>query len=68
VILPDQCSIIGPRAFANCRNLMFVYIPDSVANIDLSAFQGCSKVILICESDNAGAEFGKTNGIRVFVP
>ena len=68
VILPDQCSIIGPRAFANCRNLMFVYIPDSVTTIDSSAFQGCNIELLICESDNAGAEFGKTNGIKVFVP
>ena len=68
VILPDQCSIIGPRAFANCRNLMFVYIPDSVTTIDSSAFQGCNIELLICESDNAGAEFGKTNGINAFVP
>ena len=38
VIIPDECTTIGKRAFANCPNLIYVYIPASVKNIADDAF------------------------------
>ena len=46
VILPDGCTAIGPRAFADCANLIYVRIPASVTDIAADAFEGCDSVRL----------------------
>ena len=46
VILPDGCTTIGPRAFADCANLIYVRIPASVTDIAANAFEGCDSVRL----------------------
>lgn len=40
VIIPDGIKYIGPRAFSFCDNLTSITIPNSVIEIDSSAFQG----------------------------
>lgn len=44
VIIPNGCTIIGPRAFADCGNLIYAKIPASVSEIAEDAFEGCEKV------------------------
>ncbi len=44
VVVPDGCESIGPRAFANCPNLMYVRIPASVKTVAEDAFEGCGDV------------------------
>lgn len=63
VILPDGCEIIGPRAFAGNANLAFVYMPDSVITIADDAFDECSKVFFLCESENAAAAYAGAHSI-----
>ncbi len=46
VILPDGCTTIGSRAFANCTELLYVLIPDSITSIASDAFDGCDLVVL----------------------
>ena len=41
VILPEGVRSIGPRAFANCRNLQSVTLPRSLQIIDGNAFADC---------------------------
>ncbi len=38
VIIPTSCEIIESRAFANCQNLIYVYIPSGIVNIAEDAF------------------------------
>ena len=45
VIIPEGTKSIPKKASAYCRNLRFVYIPDSVTLIDSGAFYGCSELI-----------------------
>ena len=46
VIIPDGCTSIGSRAFANCPNLVYVRIPASVTSIADDAFEGCGQVVI----------------------
>ena len=46
VIIPDGCTSIGHKAFADCTNLVFVMIPDSVTDIADDAFEGCGQLRL----------------------
>ena len=46
IIIPDTVTAIGNRAFANCRNLVYVYIPASVKSIAPDAFADCPNVII----------------------
>ena len=39
-------TTIGSKAFANCRNLIYVRIPSSVTTIASDAFSGCPNVII----------------------
>lgn len=46
VIIPESCTIIGSRAFANCDELLYVDIPSTVSIIADDAFEGCDNYIL----------------------
>ncbi len=50
VIVPNTVTAIGSRAFADCRNLVYVCIPASVTSIASDAFADCPHVII----DRAG--------------
>ena len=44
VIVPDGCQSIGAHAFAECKQLIYIYIPASVISIAPDAFDGCPLV------------------------
>ena len=46
VIIPDGCTSIGSRAFADCKNLLYVRIPASVTYIAGDAFEGCEQAVI----------------------
>ena len=46
VIIPDTVTTIGSRAFADCKALMYVYIPVGVTNLAPDAFENCTNVII----------------------
>ena len=43
IIIPDGCESIAPGAFANCEQLIYVYIPAGVS-VGEGAFDGCPRV------------------------
>ena len=48
VYLGDNVASIGPWAFANCRELVYIYIPDSVTSIADDAFYDSPNVVIGC--------------------
>lgn len=46
VLVPDGCTTIRSKAFANCEDLFYVLIPESVTNIAEDAFEGSPQVII----------------------
>ena len=47
---------IGPRAFADCPNLLAISIPDTVTSIDDSALAGCGSVTVFGPSRSRTAK------------
>ena len=43
IIIPEGCTTIGARAFANCPELLYVVLPDSVTNVAENALEGSTK-------------------------
>ena len=44
IIIPDGCTAIGSKAFANCPNLIYIKIPSSVTVIAEDEFVGSNQV------------------------
>ena len=64
VVIPDGTTSIGARAFADCANLKYADIPDSVRSIAGDAFAG-SQVIIICNPDSFAAAFAQELGLSI---
>lgn len=41
VVIPESCTVIGSRAFANCPNLHMISLPSNLLEIASDAFWGC---------------------------
>ena len=61
VRLPEQSVVIGPRAFADCLDLAWVYIP-SGASIDPSAFEGTRALTILGRTGSSAETYAKTYG------
>ena len=63
VIIPDSCKKICPRAFANCSHLYRIWIPASVQNIDVNAFNNIGKgLVIIAPYGSKAQQFAEDNG------
>lgn len=47
VVIPNGCESIGPKAFSNCKSLLYIVIPASVTYIADDAFEGCNEYLVI---------------------
>ena len=47
VVIPEGCTDIGERAFAECANLIYIRIPSSVKVLAENTFSGCNDSIII---------------------
>lgn len=46
IIIPEGCTTIGPKVFANCPNLIYICVPASVNIVDEHAFDECSPALI----------------------
>ena len=52
IIIPDGCTSIGEKAFADCHNLIYVKIPSSIKNYPESTFESCNDNLVIDWANN----------------
>ena len=64
IVLPDGCTEIGAKAFADCAMLRRVEIPASVAVIAEDAFEGCSHELVIVTPKGSAAESYRAITVR----
>lgn len=57
VILPEGIEIIGSRAFAECGNLKWIYIPSSVEEIAEDAFDNCDELMIYGERYSVAKDY-----------
>ena len=60
--LPDKCITIGPRAFADCPNLMYVEIPNEKVEIASSAFAGVNGLTILGVSGSTAEAYAAAHG------
>ena len=57
VTINDKCNRIGDRAFANCKSLWRIYIPQSVTSISDDFLQGSTRATIYCEDGTIKSTF-----------
>ena len=67
VEITENVVSIGPRAFADCKNLTELVIPATVQTIDDTALEGSENVTIYGESGSEAQRFADANSIP-FVP
>ena len=63
VEIPEGVRHIDKRAFADSEVLLYIVIPDSVVEINETAFQGCPNVSICASRDSAAMRYAKRNGL-----
>lgn len=69
-VLPENAVTVGPLAFADCDDLLFIYIPTSVEDIDSTAFGDVTDLTILgtsAEPQSAAESFASSHGYA-FVP
>ena len=67
VEITENVISIGPRAFADCKNLTELVIPATVQIIDDTALEGSENVTIYGEADSEAQRFADANNLP-FVP
>ena len=63
VHVPENCVSIDAKAFANAKNLQYVYIASAETQIDPTAFEGCPSVIICAPANSAAQAFADEYGL-----
>ena len=66
--IPSGTEKIGPRAFANCPNLTFIAIPESVTSIDSTAFANDTDVTIFGIAGSYAESFARGRSNVYFQP
>ena len=66
IIIHDGMTEIGARAFANCRKLLVVSMPNSVGSIADDAFDGCDTqyLCIVANDDSYAAQYADNHGLN----
>ena len=59
VKIGKNLSEIKELSFPNCKNLKQIYIPENVKTIDITAFFGCTSLVIQGKSNSSAEEFVK---------
>ena len=66
-VIGEGCAYIASRAFADCRNLLKVTLPESVSSIAEDAFEGCRGFVIEAPSGSYALEYAKKHGYAYIV-
>ena len=66
VIVNNGAQQIGPRAFAYCKDLNVIVLPDSITLIADDAFAGCGKIVIVCGQDSYAAQYAAEHHLRTY--
>ncbi|MCR5090014.1 MAG: leucine-rich repeat domain-containing protein [Oscillospiraceae bacterium] len=63
IVVPDGCTTIKNRAFADSPSLKHIMIPASVKNIAADAFENCPKLTIHAPADSVAIDLAVAQGI-----
>ena len=59
---PEGLETIGPKAFAGCTVLAYIYIPATVTEIADDAFEGCGSITIWGAAGSKAEEYALRKG------
>ena len=68
VVVPDICTAIGPRAFADCEELLAVVLTENITSIARDACDESGQVLILAPEGSAAANWAAANGFRWGLP
>jgi len=66
IVLGSNVETIGARAFADCKNLVLINLPDDV-QIAEGAFSGCNQLTILCTGGSTGHAYAIEQGIPYII-
>ena len=63
-----RVTSIEAMSFADCPNLRFIRLPDSLVSIDSNAFLYSDNVVFVCSGNSAAAVYADANSIPIICP
>lgn len=63
IAIPEACTAIGSRVFADSPELTWIYIPSSVKSIEFDAFEGSDNVTIYAPEGSCAIQLAKALGI-----
>ena len=67
VTLGEKVTAIGAKAFADCRELSFINIPEATTDIAGNAFAGCDQLVIACREGSAAQKYAEAHGINYVI-
>ena len=64
ISVSENCTLISTRAFASCPELEWVYIPDTVREIEAYILDGSDNAYIRCHMNSYAEEYARTNGYK----
>ena len=61
--VPENQVSIGPRAFANCPNLLYIHIPAQVKDISENAFEGLTGLTILGVDGSTAETYARNHGL-----
>ena len=61
--VPENQVSIGPRAFANCPNLLYIHIPARVKDISENAFEGLTGLTILGVHGSTAETYARSHGL-----
>jgi len=65
--LSEKVTAIGEKAFCNCPNLRYVYIPEATGSISADAFSGTYNLTILGKRGSYAETYAQDHGFR-FTP
>ena len=67
-VVPGSCGSIGARAFADCGELLAVFVPGNVTAIGPEAFDNSPLAVIMTPAGSFAAQWAEANGVRYGSP
>lgn len=64
ITIEEGCQYLGEDMLLGCSNVKWIYIPNSITEIDVNVFNGAEDIKIVCDAVSYAAIFAQENGFN----